>query len=331
MPTKTSTAADLEAIRSELAVGGLTTTTINFIAYFNQCEHHDWVHDATAKISAKHPSRTIVLDATSEECGVGTPPADPEALAHSTVQGQRVVVGCNGMPPVDLHENVASFLMPDVPTVLWWTDNCMSTSSTFSTLIEIADALVVNSSGNECDAAMIAKLAAFVEDRPAVSVRDLAWMRLRPWQDVIARFFDDPELRKELFTIRSVRISAGSDAEALYLGGWLATRLGWTACGRREFCDRAGGRIPFEFVREGAARRIQSVEVTTEASRYTAAVSEGDPDVLVLTSSGAGNRPERVAAIVAIDNASLLERAILEPEADEIFETALRMVGQLLR
>ena len=35
-----------------------------------------------------------------------------------------------------------------------------------------------------------------------VSLRDLAWMRLHPWQDIIAHFFDDPALREELFSIR---------------------------------------------------------------------------------------------------------------------------------
>ena len=43
---------------------------------------------------------------------------------------------------------------------------------------------------------------------------------------MIARFFDDPALREELYSLRSVRIVSGSDAEALYLGGWFASRAG---------------------------------------------------------------------------------------------------------
>ncbi|GAC1403922.1 MAG: hypothetical protein NVSMB64_06390 [Candidatus Velthaea sp.] len=330
MATHARTVTDLAGIRAELAAGGLTATTINFIAYFNDCTHHDWVHDATAKISEKHPSRTIVLDATSEECGISAARANADAPAQSTVQGQRVVVGCNDMPPDELRETVASLLMPDVPTVLWWTDGGLA-HPTFSALVDLADALVVNASGNTPDAKMVSELAEFMESRPAVSVRDIAWMRLRPWQDVVAQSFDDPKLREELFAIRRVRIAAGSDAEALYLGGWLGSRLGWVACGRHEFCDRAGVRIPLEFVRAGQARRIVSIEVWTETSHYTATVSTDDPDVLMLKSSGASKRPERVVALAAIDNATLLERAILEPATDEIFQTALRMVGMLLR
>jgi len=58
-------------------------------------------------------------------------------------------------------------------------------------------------------------------------LRDLAWMRLRPWQDMIANFFDDPALLGELFSIRRLHIASGSDSEAFYLAGWLASRLDW--------------------------------------------------------------------------------------------------------
>ncbi len=41
-------------------------------------------------------------------------------------------------------------------------------------------------------------------------------------------------------------------------------------------------------------------------------------------------REPRLFPLQAIDNASLLERAVLEPGTDELFETALRSAGTLL-
>jgi glucose-6-phosphate dehydrogenase assembly protein OpcA len=154
-------------------------------------------------------------------------------------------------------------------------------------------------------------------------------MRLRPWQDMIARFFDDPTLREELYSVRSLQIVSGSDAEALYLSGWLASRLGWTASGHDEFSDQTGVRIPFSSERAGRIRRVRSVELTTTTSTYSATVSDDDERVVVVKASGKNALPGRLVPLQAVDSPSLLERAILEPATDEVFETALRMVGTL--
>jgi glucose-6-phosphate dehydrogenase assembly protein OpcA len=175
------------------------------------------------------------------------------------------------------------------------------------------------------------KLAAFLPEHPAVAWGDLAWMRLRPWQDTIAQFFDAETLQKELFSIRSLAIISGSDAEALYLAGWLASRLRWTAVPGGTFTDSNGQPVAFTHERSGPLRRVRSVEITTAASHYFAMVSADDEGVVTLRAEGEGARAERLVPLQAIDNASLLERAILEPATNEVFETALRMVGTLLQ
>jgi glucose-6-phosphate dehydrogenase assembly protein OpcA len=156
-------------------------------------------------------------------------------------------------------------------------------------------------------------------------------MRLHLWQDIIAHFFDDPALREELFSIRKLRIVAGSDAEALYLGGWLASRLGWSAAARNEFADRNGHRIEFEHERGGQARRVYNVALTTATSVYQGSVDEDDASIVRVWVEGANAREERLVPVKAIDTASLVERAALEePGTDEIFERALRMVPTLV-
>jgi glucose-6-phosphate dehydrogenase assembly protein OpcA len=60
-------------------------------------------------------------------------------------------------------------------------------------------------------------------------VVDLAWLRTTPWRERLAASFDPPDRLAALRTMcrLGVRHRAGSDASALLLGGWLASRLGW--------------------------------------------------------------------------------------------------------
>ena len=70
------------------------------------------------------------------------------------------------------------------------------------------------------------------EGRPALA--DMAWTRIAPWQDMCARFFDEPRT-EHAAAITRVTLHQASESGArlgsegaLFLG-WLATRLGWRA------------------------------------------------------------------------------------------------------
>jgi glucose-6-phosphate dehydrogenase assembly protein OpcA len=219
--------------------------------------------------------------------------------------------------------------MNGLPTLLWWTGEGITGQPTFNALVELADSLVVDSSGTRNDGATVIELAHFLSSRPNIGLRDLAWMRLRPWQDMIARFFDDPTLREELYSVRALRIVSGSEAEALYLSGWLASALGWTATAHAEFSAADGTHIPFSSERAGRIRRIRSIEVSTDETKYSATISDEDEHVVFVKASGRNETPGRFVPLQAVDSPSLLERAILEPRTDDLFETALRMVGTL--
>ena len=68
-------------------------------------------------------------------------------------------------------------------------------------------------------------------------VVDLAWLRTTPWRERLAASFDPPDRLTALSTMDAltVRHRAGSNASALLLAGWLASRLGWL-----------GGEMPVE-------------------------------------------------------------------------------------
>ncbi|MDP9106735.1 MAG: glucose-6-phosphate dehydrogenase assembly protein OpcA, partial [Candidatus Eremiobacteraeota bacterium] len=196
--------------------------------------------------------------------------------------------------------------------------------------LPLANTLLFDSSGGVADESTVRRLATFHAQHPHVILRDLAWLRIRPWQDMIANFFDDPDVAGELFAIRGLHIRSGSDAEAFYLGGWLASRLEWKATGRDAFTDKAGATVSFERVREGEVRRVRSICLSSETSWYHGEVTE-DESVVRVWVEGEHAREPRLFPLAAMDNASLLERAILEGVAtDEIYETALNSVATLL-
>jgi glucose-6-phosphate dehydrogenase assembly protein OpcA len=224
-----------------------------------------------------------------------------------------------------------ALLAPDVPTVLWWSADSLNEDTAFRCFFDNADSAVVDSSLGVRDVSTLDELSAFYEQHRHVALRDLAWMRLHPWQDIIAQFFDDPALREELFSIHSVKIVSGSDAEALYLAGWLASRLGWSAVGHDAFKDRYLHHITLEHERNGQPRRVHSVALKTATSTYHGTVDANDSSVVRVWAEGKNAREERIFPLQAVDNASLIERAALEGGGtDEIFETALRMVATLI-
>lgn len=331
MPNDTTTpatvAASLDAIRAELARTALSTSTMNFVVWLDDAERRDWVLERAALLARKHPSFTLVLDRSGVRAGDATVHGAPET--HVSVQGQRVDVDVAGAEPELLAEYVTALCPESVPTVLWWSARSVGTGAAFETLLRYATVLVVDSSGSAPDDGALRSLVVFHAARPDVRVRDLAWLRLSPWQDMIANFFDDPNLLSELYSIRKLYIASGSEAEALYLGGWLASRLGWQPSARDTFADQAGHLVRFERRREGRIRRVQSVCLDSETSWYHGEVTD-DAGVVRVWVEGEHARDPRLFPLQAIDNASLLERAVLETASDEVFATALRSVGTLI-
>lgn len=317
---------DPVAILAELAHAKPHLTTLNLIVWIDDDSMRGWIVDCATKIAEKHPSRTVILDAAPGRTGAVVHTGEAESPETSA----RIEIGIADMTPEAAAELTAALLETDVPTVLWWSAASLSEKTPFRRFVELAGAVVVNSSLVARDATTIAEVTHFHAEQHQVALRDLAWMRLRPWQDIIAHFFDDESLRQELFSIELLHIVSGSDTEAFYLGGWLASRLGWRASARNEFTDRNARRIAFEHVREGAPRRVHSVTLHTTTSVYSSAVSAEDPDVVRVRVEGKNAREPRLFVLQSMDNASLIERAVLEGGTDEIFETALRMVGALL-
>ena len=115
----------------------------------------------------------------------------------------------------------------------------------------------------------LGKWARAAAARPKVA--DLAWTRLSTWQELCARFFDDPEHRAHARAIDALEVSQASErgarlgSEGALLLGWLATRLGWST-------DRLGGALRFRRA-DGERVAVKLVAVERPAAVAPAALA----------------------------------------------------------
>ncbi len=331
------TKAILEQLRqSRLAVAldhkanpAASVAMLNFLVFVDDPTHREWVLERAARVANKHPSRLIVLDSTSTISGVDITTVALDS-GDSVLLSERVDIGVATTGHAAIISLVQELSVPDIPLVLWWSGGRLLASRTFSGLTQGATSVLLDSSGKVRGEEAIRELGEFLTRFPNVALQDLAFLRLAPWQDMIAQFFDDPALREDLFSLTALEIESGSAAEALYLAGWLGSRLSWEIAGRDAFRDRSGRTIPFSKIDKGDQRRVASVVLRAGDSTYRATLSAEDSNVVELSVDGPKSRPVKYAPLRNIDNTSLIERAIVENKRDPIFETSLLTVRDLL-
>ncbi len=315
---------------AEGSAGSARVATMNFVVFVDDPAHREWVLERALVVVDKHPARLIVLDSTDATSGVDV----STKVLHrggAVIINERVDVGVKPLDHATIISLIQELTVPEIPVVLWWSGARLLQSRTFSGLAQLAQTVLVDSSGKARGDETITELGEFITRFSSVRLQDLAFMRLAPWQDMIAQFFDDPALREDLFSITGIEIESGSDAEALYLAGWLGSRLSWEPAGRDAFRNRSGREIPFLKSDKGDQRRVLSVVLRAGESTYRATLSPDDENVVCLYVEGAKAKPMWCVPLQNIANTALIEKAIIENMRDDIFETSLLTVRDLLQ
>ncbi len=309
----------------------MNVATMTVVVFFSDPGVGDWARDRIHALAVKHPSRVIVLDGTQDHAlrVVGS-----ECGTHADcvkTRGDWIELGIKGANADGLQSAVGTLCLPEAPVVLVWAAAGIGEDPRFATLAERMRTVVYNSSVLDEDDQALRELVTFVKAHPKVSIGDVAYLRLASWQESIALFFDGKDVIRELFDLRKVEITCGSDSEAYYLLGWLASRLEWTPCSPESFCNRFGVQIDFSIQREGAARRIRRVAMKSTETEFVAEVGGDSGEAIVLTVSGAKQHARRARPINNMDIATLVERAILTGHQDRVFVESLMAAGEILQ
>jgi glucose-6-phosphate dehydrogenase assembly protein OpcA len=307
----------------------LKIATMTVVAFFDEDAIGTWVCDRIAELALKHPSRVIILDGTKteDERRVGSSCANHEENVRTS---DWVEIGVRDMDPSLVPSAIATLQLPETPLVLVWVASPVGSDPRFETIAKVMGTIVFNTSLLESDGSALGELAAYSQRRGTTAIADLAYLRLHPWQEAMAQFFDHSATFHDLFALARVEITCGSDPEAYYLFGWLASRLGWKAAGPNAYTSSRGETIQIAIVRKGLPRRILKIELRSSDTTFVAEIDDERAEAIMLHVTGEKTHPGRARPLNRIDLAALVERAILTKHTDGVFAESLLAAGELI-
>jgi len=325
----------------------------------------------TASISRLHdflPSRTIIL-VTRAPAVHGDDDVSPYDVYLQLIEQH---IGTDAPPlrfetitiTVGIHEMghlsslVSPLLAAELPDFLWWPGNDFVDNPLFEDLQQIVDRVIVDSAQLGNDTSGVAAMRELLEsdDTNSPHIGDFTWLRLAPWRQLIAQFFDPPDVQLCLASIEEVTISYadvredGSSglASALLTVGWLASRLGWEIMDPLEKRRAGGWSAPLRASANGRGREIalrllpdkspharfslRHVEITSSGDQPgTFRVERTDADDLV-TSSQTKTVPlvSRMVYAKRPTNENMLGEELQRFGRDRTFEEAITFATRML-
>lgn len=348
--------------------GGLMrANTLNLLAVARNERVAGLITQVISRLHDFLPSRTIILVTRPPSADDGDSSAYQVSLelneqqARSDAPGLRfetITITAGIAEMGQLASLVSPLLAAELPDFLWWPGDDFVHNPLFEDLQQIVDRVIVDSAQLGNDTSGVAAMRALLEGDEANSplIGDFTWLRLGPWRQLIAQFFDPPDVQRCLASIEEVTISYadvredGSSglASALLTVGWLASRLGWEIMDPLERRRAGGWSAPLRASSNGRGREI-SLRLLPDRSpharfslRHVEIVAGGeepgtfriertDADDLV-TSSETRTVPlvSRMVYARRPTNEKMLGEELQRFGRDRIFEEALTIATRLL-
>ncbi len=301
-----------------------------------------------AAVACTYPSRTIVATCVPAADAAITAEVGLHRLASGGAAcGDAIALEATGAARDWLPENVDRLALPDLPVCVWWVGDLPDFDSLFDRLVVNADLIVVNS--GEMDLRDLEKLSTIVmRCHGGAALSDLMWIRLRPIQDLIARFFDDETALQCLRSIERITIEFApreneqdvASTQAGLLLGWMANAL---SLGRETVAWKRGpgwgeatvGRVVARF--EARARddvpqgTILRVALECDGARFEV-VRQADPAVFLWSREAPGAPvPSQTLRIGIPEETTLLIRSLERPKRDPLLEKSLHTATRIVR
>ena len=312
-------------------------------------------------LEERHPSRMVIL-APGDPDGPSALDARISLTCHprrgsvSETCAERIVLHTGGELAQHLAGVATPLLIHDLPVVVWWPDDPPIGSRLFRELVETSDEVLLDSGAFRDDGTRrLTALAALVADE-RVAARDIGWMRLTLWRELLAGLFDHPLLAPELPSVKAVRIDVAQPGKVLRVSkpllfaGWLAGMLGWGPGDPLTAKEQAGSlvgswtherrhvRLELRPVHALDALSLRSsgslvrVELELGTARHPIrARVVRQPDHLLATADWNGAEViRRAGRLEPFDEAPYVAEALDEVGHDRIFEQAVLGAARLL-
>lgn len=315
------------------------------------------------EVTASIPSRVIL--AAIEPDGPGDE-ITGNATAVCSVEGgrnicsERITLFASGNACARSASAMEAFLVPEIPTALVWLGRVHTDDPVFEDLANDAHRIVVDSMYTSLASLLhVVQWARKQANAPEIS--DMAWTRLAPWQEMIARFFDGAETRHLASKITKISLMQASEAgarlgpEPALLLGWMATRLEWKTSrlgGKTRFKRPDGTAINVELgavpLPKGVAPQTLAaivIEADDAGMKTTGSIERelgsgqssgledatADADVMVWKQSTTGVAPlEQRVRLGANKAAKWLERTLHRPKHDPAFNESVAFAEHIV-
>jgi glucose-6-phosphate dehydrogenase assembly protein OpcA len=341
--------------------GVIRSSILNLLVYVADTSEASEIDDILIDITASHPSRAILIIADRKA---------PQAMLEAQVTSrctlptgtskqvccEQVTVTAAGEAVAEVPSAVMPLLLSDLPVYLWWrAEPRMRDKTLFRKLADISDRVIIDSSLFNDPHGDLASMATVLHDTPRwTAISDLNWARLTAWRALLAGFYDVADYRPLLRQPKQVTIRYAPSAKdpsviptrALLLGGWLASRLGWSL--QPGAAKQTPGSTTFVFSVDDHNFGVEFAHTRREIEPGHLALvsfeSEGDqPVTFTVRRSADGQRIEtsvtrddeksaqRVIGYEGLSETELVGKELEILGHDRIYEQAVLAAGELVK
>ena len=373
LPGAQAPAINVDAIERELTAlwqqasqdeehGGITRASMfNLLVYVSSRTEAGKLDEMLTDITAARPCRAILIVAdgdTPEETLTAevTYRCTLPSASSKQVCCEQVTITAGGAQVDEVPSAIAPLLISDLPVYLWWhAVPKLADKSMFRRLVDLSDRVVIDSAHFRDPEADLARMAAVLTETPRwTALSDLNWARLTAWRALLAGFYDIADYRPLLNRLKRVTVkyapeatdSAVIPARALLLGGWLASRLGWsvqpgtanrtTASASLEF-SIDGRSFGLEFVhtgREIEPGHLALVTLASEADQpvsFTVRRSADGQRIETSVTRGEEKGVQRVLSYEGLSETELIGKELEILGHDRVYEQAVLAAGEMIK
>ncbi|HUY75269.1 MAG TPA: glucose-6-phosphate dehydrogenase assembly protein OpcA [Ktedonobacterales bacterium] len=238
-----------EANASALASGGhagARNTVMTLVIYAN---NRSEARRALAVLNdpGAQASRAIVILPSG---ATGDAPIEAYIATRSQTQeggmtsySEQIVLMAHDGAVQHLPGTLLPLIVAGLPSFFWWMGEPPWRTELLESLMDSSDRLIVDTAAMpQPERSLMALDDLMRRKKSSCAISDLNSARQAPWRELVASFFDTPEMLAYLGAIDQVSIeyAAGAEytseaptntAQAYLFAGWLASRLGWRALG----------------------------------------------------------------------------------------------------
>jgi glucose-6-phosphate dehydrogenase assembly protein OpcA len=341
----------------------LRARVANLLVFVSSDAALDDVHQLLADLTAVHPSRVLAmlgLRAAADrdiDMWVESICQVDKRSGATRLSCEQITLKAQGKFVAELPSAALPLLAPDLSTFLWWRSAPQISDKLLHKLLRASDRLVIDSAefADPLTDLLETNRLFSEKDYRSVGVSDLNWARLTFWRDLLADFYDVGAYRSLLDAVDSVRIDyvapelaeTAVAPQALFIAGWLASRLGWTLANEqstKESDDQisfsfhrsetpgSGGRIKVDLNRVARDQRSPGKLVQVElrsslAKEASFSVTRSDDNLNLLAEARLGKDTQR-GRVLPVRNRGAAQLLCREMEIlcnDQMYQDALEV------